>query len=112
VTNAYAVAGSYTVSLTVIGAGGSSTSTRAGYVVVKPKAAIGVVTLTTDGSMVFSGTNGPAGQQYRILTTTNVSLALGSWTPVWTNVFGPDGSYNYTNMPGVNPAGFFLLVSP
>jgi len=112
VTNAYAVAGSYTVSLTVIGAGGSSTSTRAGYVVVKPKAAIGGVTLTTDGSMVFSGTNGPAGQQYRILTTTNVSLALGSWTPVWTNVFGPDGSYNYTNMAGVNPAGFFLLVSP
>jgi hypothetical protein len=31
---------------------------------------------------------------------------------VWTNVFGPDGSYNYTNMAGVNPAGFFLLVSP
>jgi len=37
---------------------------------------------------------------------------LGSWTPVWTNVFGANGSYNYTNTPGVNPAAFFLLVSP
>jgi len=31
---------------------------------------------------------------------------------VWTNVFGANGSYNYTNTPGVNPAAFFLLVSP
>jgi len=27
-------------------------------------------------------------------------------------VFGANGSYNYTNTPGVNPAAFFLLVSP
>jgi hypothetical protein len=81
-------------------------------VVVKPKAALGGVTLAAGGSMVFSGTNGPAGQQYRILTTTDVSLSLASWTPVWTNVFAPDGSYDYTNIPGVSPAGYFLLVSP
>jgi rhamnogalacturonan endolyase len=112
VMHAYAAAGSYTVSLIVSGAGGSSTNTRANYVVVKPKAAIGGVTLTTGGNLVFSGTNGPAGEQYRILTITDVSLPLASWTPVWTNVFGADGSYNYTNTSGVNPAGFFLLVSP
>jgi hypothetical protein len=46
------------------------------------------------------------------LTTTNVALALAGWTPVWTNVFAADGSFSYTNTPGVNPAGFFLLVSP
>ncbi len=111
VMHAYAAAGSFTVSLTVTGAGGSNTSTQANYVVVKPKVAIGGVTLS-GGSLVFSGTNGPAGQQYRILTTTNVALPRASWTPVWTNVFAPDGSYNYTNTPGANPAGFFLLVSP
>ena len=112
VMHAYAAAGSYTVSLIVSGAGGSSASTLSNYVVVKPKAALGGVMLAAGGGMVFSGTNGPAGVQYRILTATDVSLPLASWTPVWTNVFGADGSYNYTNTSGVNPAGFFLLVSP
>ena len=111
VMHAYAAAGSYTVSLTVTGAGGSNTSTLANYVVVKPKAAMGGVTLA-GGKLVFSGTNGPAGQQYRILTTTNVALPLAGWTPVWTNVFAADGSYSYTNTLGTNAAGFFLLVSP
>ena len=68
--------------------------------------------MTADGKLVFSGTNGPAGEQYRILTTQDVSLPLANWTPVWTNVFAADGSYNYTNTPGTDPATFFLLVSP
>jgi autotransporter-associated beta strand protein len=112
VVHAYANAGTYTVSLVESGAGGSSTNTAANYVVVKPKVAIGGVTVTANGKLVFSGTNGPAGQEYRILTTTNVAMPLGSWTPVWTNVFGANGGYNYTNTAGVNPAAFFLLVSP
>jgi hypothetical protein len=93
-------AGTYTVSLVESGAGGSNTNTAANYVVVKPKVVIGGVTVTANGKLVFSGTNGPAGQEYRILTTTNVAMPLGSWTPVWTNVFGANGSYNYTNTPG------------
>jgi hypothetical protein len=64
------------------------------------------------GMFVISGTNGVPGQQYRILETTNAALAITNWTPVWTNVFGAGGSFSYTNTPGVNPAGFFLLVSP
>jgi alpha-L-rhamnosidase len=112
VTHAYPNAGSYTVSLTVSGLGGTGASTQPDYVVVKPKAAIGGVTLTADGKLVFSGTNGPAGEQYRILTTTDVSLPLLEWTPVWTNMFAADGSYNYTNTPGASQSSFFLLVSP
>ena len=111
VTNTYGAAGSFTVSLVVSGAGGSSTNTQSGYVMVKPKAAIGGVSMP-GGSMVFSGTNGPAGAQYRILTSTNLSLPLTDWTPVATNVFAPDGSYSYTNMSELNSAGYFLLVSP
>jgi autotransporter-associated beta strand protein len=64
------------------------------------------------GMFVISGTNGVPGAQYRILETTNAALAITNWTPVWTNVFGAGGSFSYTNTPGVNPAGFFLLVSP
>jgi PKD repeat protein len=111
VTNIYALAGSYSVSLIVNGTGGSSTNTKANYVVVKPKTAIVGVTLA-GGKLVFGGANGPAGQPYRILTATNVALPLANWTPVWTNVFAADGSYSYTNTLGTNAAGFFLLVSP
>ncbi len=111
VTNTYAAAGTYTVSLTVTGSGGTGTSTKANYVTVKPKAALGGVTLA-GGKLVFSGANGPAGQQYRILTAANVALPLASWTPVWTNVFAADGSYSYTNTLGTNAASYFLLVSP
>jgi autotransporter-associated beta strand protein len=110
VPHAYSATGSYTVSLTVNGAGGSSTRTLVNYVVAKPKTAISELTLS-GGNLVFSGTNGPAGAQYRILTATDVSLPLANWTPVWTNVFAADGSYGYTNTPA-NPDAFFLLVSP
>ena len=111
VTNTYAAVGTYTVSLTVTGSGGTGTSTRTSYVTVKPKTALGGVTLA-GGKLVFSGANGPAGQQYRILTAANVALPLASWTPVWTNVFAADGSYSYTNTLGTNAASYFLLVSP
>ena len=112
VVHAYAAAGSYTVSLTVGGPGGANTSTRTAYIVVKPKVSLGVATLA-NGNLVFSGVNGPVGQQYRILNTTNLTLPLAGWTPVWTNTFAaPNGGFSYTNAPGTNAAGFFLLVSP
>ena len=97
--------------LTVNGPGGSSSFTRTQYVFVKPETLLRVAMLA-GGNLAFSGTNGPAGAQYRILMTTNLALPLSSWTPVWTNVFGTDGSYGYTNAPGLNPEGYFLLVSP
>jgi len=46
------------------------------------------------------------------LDETDLTLPLGNWTPVWTNVFAADGSYDYTHTPGVTPADFFILVSP
>ena len=111
VNHAYAVVGTNTVSLVVNGAGGSSANTQANYIVVKTKPALGKPVLSGT-SLILSGANGPAGQQYRILSTTNVALPLASWTPVYTNTFTSDGSYGYTNSTLVNKAGFLLLVSP
>lgn len=111
VINIYSNAGAYTVQLIVTGAGGSSTNTKTAYIVVKPKPTIGKPVLS-DGNLILSGTNGPVCQQYHILTSTNVALPLAGWTPVFTNVFAPDGSYGYTNSPLANKAAFFLLVSP
>jgi autotransporter-associated beta strand protein len=111
VNHAYAVVGTNTVSLVVNGPGGSSTNTRANYIAVKSRPVLGRPVLSGN-SLILSGVNGPAGQQYRILSTTNVALPLASWTPVYTNTFNADGSYGYTNTPLTGKAGFLLLVSP
>jgi autotransporter-associated beta strand protein len=100
--------------------GASSTITTAGGVVtlvvstnapVTAPLRIGQTTLS-GGNFILSGTNGTAGNPYRILATTNVALPLANWTPVSTNVFAPDGSYGYTNSTAGGGADFFILVSP
>ncbi len=111
VTHAYATAGSYTVNLKVIGPTGSNTNTQVGYIVVNPAPTFGNPVLS-GGNLVLSGVNGLANVQYRILSTTNLTLPLASWMPVWTNVFATDGSYSYTNSPLTGGASFFILVSP
>jgi autotransporter-associated beta strand protein len=109
VNHAYVVTGTDTASLTVNGAGGSSSATQ--NIVVKPRPMLGRPVLS-GSNLILSGVNGPAGQQYRILSTTNVALPLASWTPVYTNTFNADGSYGYTNTSLANKAAFLLLVSP
>jgi hypothetical protein len=79
--------------------------------VVKPVPVVGKPWLSGT-NFIFNGTNGVPGAQYRIVTSTNVAQALAGWTPVATNVFAADGSYNYTNSPATNTARFFRLVSP
>jgi autotransporter-associated beta strand protein len=112
VTNTYAVAGTYMVSLIVSGSGGSNMATSNNYIVVKSPLAIGSPVLSS-GNLILSGTNGPIGQQYRILTSINLATNVVNWIPVFTNVFmSPNGGYNYTNTPLTNNASFFRLVSP
>ena len=111
VSHVYSNAGPDTVSLTVSGNGGSSNLTQIAYITVKPKVSIGQPVLS-GGNLILSGTNGPANQPYRILSSTNVALPLAGWLPVYTNVFATDGSYLYTNTPLTNTARFFILVSP
>ena len=62
-------------------------------------------------TLSLQGTNGPAGAPYVLLGSTNVALPLTQWTPLLTNSFAPDGSFNLvTNI--VNPAQpreFYIL---
>jgi PKD repeat protein len=112
VTNKYNVAGTFTVSLAVSGTGGANLATSNNYVVVKPVPAIGNPMLLSGTGFVFSGTNGVAGAQYRIVSTNSLTVPLANWPTVFTGTFKPDGSYNYTNSPATNSARFFRLVSP
>ena len=111
VSYAYATAGTYTVSETATGPGGTASKTNTAYVVVLPNPRIGSANMSA-GSFVLSGSGGSSGNQYRILTSTDVALPLSSWTTATTSAFAPDGSYSYTNSVATNLASFFILVSP
>jgi len=111
VNHAYNIPGIFTVSLTAGGPGGATTFTRAAYVLAFPAPSIGTANWS-GAKFTLSGTNGPPGVSYRILTTTDLTLPLASWTPMATNQFAPDGSYFYTSASPTNQAGFFILVSP
>jgi PKD repeat protein len=110
VTNTYTLAGSYTVTLTVYGPGGSSMDTVANFIVASPVPKLGSLTVT-GGKLIFSGSNCPAGVQFRILTSTNVVTSLANWTPVYTNTFGSNGSFSYTNSIS-STNSYFIMVSP
>ena len=64
-----------------------------------------------NGSLVLSGTNGPAGGTYVELMTTNVALPLASWTPVATNTFSGTGAFSITNAIS-GKQGFFDIQVP
>jgi PKD repeat protein len=112
VTDTYSNAGSYTVQLIVSGSGGANTNTQSAYIVVKPVPVLGRPVEVGGTNFIFSGTNGVAGAQYRIVSSTNVAQSLATWPPLVTNTFNSDGSYTFTNTGATNKARFFRLVSP
>jgi len=110
VTNTYSASGSYTVTLTVYGPGGTNSYTATNYIMALPKPKLGSLTVSA-GKLIFSGTNCPAGVQYRILSSTNVATTLANWTPVYTNTFASNGSFSYTN--GIDTTNsYFIMISP
>ncbi|HEX4262889.1 MAG TPA: LamG-like jellyroll fold domain-containing protein [Verrucomicrobiae bacterium] len=61
-------------------------------------------------NFIFSGSNGPANQNFVVLTSTNLATPLANWVPVLTNSFDNNGNFNATNV--INAAagrGFYLL---
>ena len=52
-------------------------------------------------NFVFGGTNGWPGQNFYVLTSTNLDLPLNQWQSILTNPFDPAGNFNLTSP--VNP---------
>jgi len=46
---------------------------------------------------IFTGTNGWPGQNYAVLTSSNLMLPLNQWHPIFTNPFDPGGKFSFTN---------------
>jgi hypothetical protein len=78
---------------------------------------IGVATTLTgihllgNGTFQFSFTNLP-GATFTVLSTTNVSLPLGQWTPLGAPVESPPGQYEFTGAPATNAQTFYIIRSP
>jgi hypothetical protein len=66
-----------------------------------------------NGNIILSGGGGTPGRQYNILASTNLTLSLGQWTPVYTNYFDNGGKFSYTNSidPGT-PQKFYRVRYP
>jgi hypothetical protein len=61
----------------------------------------GFASVTRSGTnLVFTGTNGTAGQTYAVLTATNVTTPAANWQSLMTNQFSAGGQFSFTN--GIN----------
>jgi len=104
-------------SLLVVSGGGviwSNNLANAGSIIVLtasiPHPVIQKVSLS-GGKLVVSGTNGLASGTYYLLSSTNLTTPLASWTRVSTNVFDGSGNFNITNTVGGAPQDFYILQS-
>jgi hypothetical protein len=67
----------------------------------------------TGTNAVLSGTNGPAGAGYHLLTTTNVVTPLANWTPIAASSFDTNGNFIITNpVSPVDRQRFYLIQIP
>ncbi len=63
-------------------------------------------------TLIISGTNGTAGLQFEVLTSTNINTPLASWTSISTNTF-IGGNFSVTNSVTSSAAqNFFILRVP
>jgi autotransporter-associated beta strand protein len=66
-----------------------------------------------NGAFVLNGGGGTSGRFYYVLASTNVSLPLAQWTPVFTNTFNGSGNFGWTNAVNINaPQQFYLIQVP
>ncbi len=64
-------------------------------------------------NLVIAGTNGFANFPYRVVSSTNVTDPLSTWTTIGSGVFGPTGNFNFATpvVPAV-PQRFYSVVVP
>lgn len=77
-----------------------------------PQPHITSVNLIGGTNLIISGTNGQAGEQFDVLTSTNVALALTNWTSINSGTFSGN-NFSITNaVTAGTPREFFILRIP
>jgi autotransporter-associated beta strand protein len=105
-----AVAGVYQLQyMAVDPSDNASTNTRTVYILAPVPPVLSGGAMLSGGNFQFS-LNGPQGQPYRVLTTTNLADP-SSWTVMSSGAFGATGSV-FTDTNLVSPGRYYRLVSP
>jgi autotransporter-associated beta strand protein len=68
-------------------------------------------TLDLAGNLAVNGTNGAAGMDYSILSSTNLTAPLSSWTTVGTGTFLGDGTFNFNALIDRTPPHTFFILA-
>jgi hypothetical protein len=69
--------------------------------------------VVSGGNVILRGTNGTAGGDFYVLSSTNVALPVANWTRLATNAFDGSGNFSVTNAVNPNLADqFFRIVVP
>ena len=80
--------------------------------VALPRPTIGSI-IASGGSVIISGSGGPANGSYYVLASTNVGLPLTNWVSIATNTFNGSGNFNFsTPIDPSLPRRFFVLQVP
>jgi hypothetical protein len=96
-----------TNSLTIYGTAGTGVRSVSIALVVKPQPS--VLKTTIEGSnFLMTVTNGFPGATCCLLQAANLNLPLNQWTPVATNIFGMNGSFDSTN--AINTSTRFFIL--
>jgi hypothetical protein len=92
------------------GAGNLSTNAMQEFTVLNPPP--GITGISVSGTtLTLTATNGVAGGQYLLLTSTNIAAPFSQWTKVLTNNFDLNGNLNLSTniLSRASPRQFFVL---
>jgi hypothetical protein len=79
--------------------------------VVAPRPRINAIA-QSGANLVISGSNGIPNGSYYVLTSTNVSAPLATWTRLATNAFSAAGTFSFTNAVDASARRFFAIQLP
>jgi hypothetical protein len=100
-----------TYTLSVIGASAGLSHTNALDLVVTPPPHPVISSVSLNGTILaFTGTNGPAGGTFYVLSATNLVTPLSGWQAIATNAFASNGNFGVSiGLPPLLPGMFYLL---
>jgi autotransporter-associated beta strand protein len=79
---------------------------------IHPQPRITAISVQSGTNVVLSGVNGFANVTYSVVSSTNVTLPLASWTSVGTGIFGQDGSFSFAATVSATQQQFFSVRAP
>jgi hypothetical protein len=93
--------------------GQSTNSTPASASIDPPPHPVIAAAVLQGTNLVLSGSGGFPNTPYHVLTSTNPALPTAQWTPVGTDSFANNGTFNFTNARDPNSAQlYYLLQTP